>query len=66
MTGTVRHGLCIGGPRDKQTLATMQPGRVGHPGDAGGFYVYREARGPTPAQFLWIKQEKDNAPKQKP
>lgn len=57
----VRHGLCIGGPKDKQTLATLQPGRVGHPGDAGGFYVYKNAVGPTPAKWLWIAtKEKDN------
>lgn len=62
MTGTVRHGLCIGGPRNNQTLATMTPGPVPHPDDPSGFYIFKSAVGPTPAQFLWItKKEKTNA-----
>lgn len=59
---TIRHGICVGGPRGGIPLATMTPGPVPHPQDTSGFYVYREARGPTPAQFLWIiKKEKTNA-----
>lgn len=60
----VRHGLCIGGPRSGQTLATLAPGVVRHPGDAGGYYVFKGPVGPTPAKWLWIKQEKNNADKQ--
>lgn len=51
----VRHGLCVGGPKDRQTLATQQPGRVTHPDDPNGFYVYKSAIGTTPSQWLWIK-----------
>jgi hypothetical protein len=59
----VRHGICIGGPKAGQTLATMQPGAVHHPGDAGGFYVFKNALGPDVAKWLWIKKEKSNADK---
>lgn len=52
--GTVRHGLCVGGPRDKQTLATLSPGAVPHPDDVSGFYVFKSAQGPTPSKWLWI------------
>lgn len=59
---SVRHGLCVGGPRNGATLATMQPGRVPHPSDPNGFYVFRSAIGPTPAKFIWIEtKEKANA-----
>lgn len=54
---SVRHGLCVGGPKDRQTLATMQPGVVRHPSDAGGYYVFKTAIGPTPAKWLWIKSK---------
>ncbi len=61
---SVRHGLCIGGPRGGQTLATMTPGKVLHPDDSGGFYVFKSAQGPAPAKWLWIEtKEKDNADK---
>lgn len=53
----VRHGICVGGPNDRQTLATMQPGVVSHPNDAGGFYVFKTAVGADPAKWLWIKKE---------
>lgn len=56
---SVRHGLCVGGPRQGQTLATMDPGVVHHPDDTGGYYVWKSAVGPTPARWLWIlKPEK--------
>ncbi len=62
MSGTVRHGLCVGGPKAGQTLATMTPGKVSHPDDPGGFYIFKSAQGPTPAKWLWIEtKEKDNA-----
>lgn len=58
----VRHGLCVGGPKDRQTLATMTPGVVRHPADPSGYYVFRAAQGPIPAKWLWIEQkEKNNA-----
>lgn len=56
MTGpNVRHGICVGGPRDSQTLAATQPGRVGHPDDPNGFYVYKAAVTTTPGQWTWVK-----------
>ncbi len=59
----VRHGICQGGPRDGQTLATMQPGTVKHPDDASGFYVFRAAIGPTPATWQWIVPKKQQEQK---
>ena len=60
---TVRHGLCIGGPKDRQSLATMQPGIVHHPDDASGFYVFKQGKGEVP-KWLWISQkENENAAK---
>lgn len=53
-TNNVRHGVCTGGPRSGQTLATQQPGVVSHQGDDSGFYVYKSAVGPDPARWLWI------------
>lgn len=60
---TVRNGICVGGPRAGQTLATMQPGKVGHPDNPNGFYVFRAAVGPQAARWFWIdtKKENDNA-----
>lgn len=55
----VRHGLCVGGPKAGQTLATLDPGVVHHPDDPGGYYVFRAARGAQPSTWLWIvKKEK--------
>lgn len=51
----IRSGLCVGGPRDGQSLATMAPGTVRHPADPNGFYVHQTAAGTTPAQWLWVK-----------
>lgn len=51
----VRSGLCQGGPRDGQSLATMKDGPVRHPADPNGFYVYVKAVGPTPALWRWVK-----------
>lgn len=57
----VRHGLCTGGPRAGQTLATQNPGVVHHADDPGGYYVFREARGLTPSQWLWIVKKDSKA-----
>lgn len=57
MTQQVRHGICIGGPKDRQTLATMQPGTVSHPDDDSGFYIFKTAVGPDPAKWLWIAKK---------
>lgn len=60
----IRYGLCKGGPRSGKTLATQQPGVVHYPDDQTGYYVFRQAVGPTPAQWLWIaSKEKSNADK---
>lgn len=56
---SVRHGLCTGGPRDKLTLATMQPGVVHHPDDPNGYYVWKASQGPNVARWLWIEAKKE-------
>lgn len=49
----VLHGLCQGGPKNGQSLASMQGvpganGRVTHPDDPNGFYVHRNGG------WVWI------------
>ncbi len=66
MTGTVRHGLCVGGPRAGQTLATMTPGKVSHPDNLNGFYIFKASVGPQPARWFWIDQKKENDNAAKP
>lgn len=54
MTFNVRHGICQGGPKNGQTLATTSPGNVRHADDPNGFYVFKPASGTTPAIWKWI------------
>lgn len=51
---TVYHGVCQGGPKDRQTLSDTTT-RV--PGSAGGFYVYAPPKGPTPSGWRWVEQK---------
>jgi len=53
----VLSGLCVGGPRNGQSLATMQGRKVGHPDDPGGFYVHKPAAGVEVAKWIWIKNK---------
>lgn len=53
----VLSGICVGGPRDKQSLATMSGRRVTHPGDVSGAYFHRAAQGTTPSQWIWVKNK---------
>jgi hypothetical protein len=54
----VLSGLCRGGPKDGQSLATMQGRRVTDPRDASGLYVWKAAAGTTPSTWQWIKTAK--------
>lgn len=54
----VRHGVCVGGPKDKQTLATRQEGIVRHPADGSGYYVFKQPKGEVP-KWLWIRQKEE-------
>lgn len=53
----VLSGLCQGGPKDRQSLATMSGRRVEAPGDASGFYVHKPASGTMPSQWVWITKK---------
>ena len=62
----VLSGVCKGGPRDGQSLASMQGvanlknggARVGHPDDPNGFYVHRSHAN----EWQWVAvQKKDEA-----
>jgi hypothetical protein len=55
----VLSGLCVGGPKDGTTLATMHGRRATHPGDTTGAYYHRPAAGTTPAQWLWVPDKKE-------
>ncbi len=50
----VLSGICRGGPKDGQSLATTSGRRVTHPGDPNGFYIHQPASGTTPAQWQWV------------
>lgn len=50
----VLSGICIGGPKNGQTLATMQGRRVPHPGDPNGAYFFKPAAGADPARWIWV------------
>lgn len=55
----VLSGLCTGGPKDRQMLASMQGvpgtnGRVTHASDPNGFYRHQPAQNGDPAKWIWI------------
>lgn len=50
-------GICVGGPKDRQSLATMSGRRVEHPDDPSGFYVWKAASGVEPSKWVWITKK---------
>jgi hypothetical protein len=57
----VLSGICQGGPKHGQTLATMAGRKVTHPDDPKGFYVHRPPAGPTPASWQWIANKEQSS-----
>ena len=53
----VLSGLCVGGPKDGTTLATMHGRRVTHPDDVSGAYFHKVAQGVEPAKWIWVKNK---------
>lgn len=55
----VLSGICVGGPKDGQSLATMMISgrRVTHPDDPSGAYYHKPAAGVDPARWLWVKNK---------
>lgn len=56
----VLSGICVGGPRSGQTLATMHGRRATHPDDKTGAYYHRPAAGTTPSQWVWVADKKES------
>ena len=50
----VLSGLCVGGPKNGQSLATMHGRRVTHPDDLNGAYFHKPAAGVEPARWIWV------------
>lgn len=55
---TVYQGLCKGGPLDGKVQAKQDRRFTVDAGKDDGFYVYSNARGSEPAQWLWINRAK--------
>jgi len=53
----VLSGVCKGGPKNGQSLATMHGRKVSHPDDLSGDYYHRPAQGTTPSQWIWVKNK---------
>ena len=54
---TVLSGICVGGPKHGQSLATLTGRRVTHPDDTTGAYFHKPASGVTPASWIWVKNK---------
>ena len=52
---TVYHGLCAGGPKDKQTHAQQDSRKLAA---EGGWYVFIAGRGTQSSTWRWIAEEK--------
>ncbi len=51
---TVYHGICRQGPKNGKVHAQRDSKRYDQP---DGFYVWRPASGPTPAEWRWIDKK---------
>lgn len=56
----VLSGICQGGPKHGQSLATMQGRRATHPDDKSGAYYHKPASGVEPARWIWVADKKES------
>lgn len=58
---TVLSGICVGGPKHGQSLATLTGRRVPHPQDQTGAYFHKPASGVESARWLWVVEKKEDS-----